>query len=116
VSPEAVQAAQGSGHWLRAPLPRRVDLAVAIVVLLPTAPALLARDGFVDDWVNHLWLTWMESGGVEATCHPSLFLNVEPLGVFYPNFAFYGGTLYCQDQAPNAPTICLLMLDTRRLP
>jgi hypothetical protein len=95
VSPEAVKALRRPGRWLTAPLPRRLDIAVAIfVLLLLTAPALFTRNGFIDDWVNHLWLTWMESREISATGHPSLFLNVEPLGVFYPNFAFYGGTLY----------------------
>jgi hypothetical protein len=65
-----------------------------VVLLLLTAPALFTNNGFVDDWVNHLWLTWMQSREITATGHPSLFLNVEPLGAFYPNFAFYGGTLY----------------------
>jgi hypothetical protein len=72
-----------------------VDLGVAFVVLLLlAAPALFTKAGFIDDWVNHLWLTWMQSREISATGHPSLFVNVEPLGVFYPNFAFYGGTLY----------------------
>jgi hypothetical protein len=95
VSPESLKRTHEQEHWLTAVLPRRVDLAIAFVVLLLlTAPALFTKDGFIDDWVNHLWLTWMESREIDATGHPSLFLNVEPLGVFYPNFAFYGGTLY----------------------
>jgi hypothetical protein len=95
VSHEAPSAPRQPARWLTAVLPRRVDLAVAIfVLLLLTAPALFTKNGFIDDWVNHLWLTWMQSRNIEATGHPSLFLNAEPLGVFYPYFAFYGGTLY----------------------
>jgi hypothetical protein len=95
VSAEVKRATGRWGRGLTASLPRSVDLAIAIfVLLLLTAPALFTRDGFVDDWVNHMWLTWMESREVTATGHPSLFLNAEPLGVFYPNYAFYGGTLY----------------------
>jgi hypothetical protein len=81
--------------WLSAELPRPVDFGIALVVLLLlSAPALFTKSGFIDDWVNHLWLTWMQSREIRATGHPSLFVNAEPLGVFYPNFAFYGGTLY----------------------
>jgi hypothetical protein len=36
----------------------------------------------------------MQSREIAETGHPSLFLNAAPLGVFYPNFAFYGGSLY----------------------
>lgn len=36
----------------------------------------------------------MQSRQIRATGLPSLFLNADPLGVFYPNFLFYGGTLY----------------------
>lgn len=76
-------------------LPRAVNFFIpAVVILLLAAPALFTKAGFVDDWVNHLWLTWMQSREIKATGHPSLFLNASPLGVFYPNFAFYGGTLY----------------------
>jgi hypothetical protein len=84
-----------SRSWLDVHVPRRIDVAIALVVLLAlTAPAIFTKQGFVDDWLDHLWLTWMQSREIEATGHPSLFLNAEPLGVFYPNFAFYGGTLY----------------------
>lgn len=75
--------------------PLLLDLAIpCVVLLLLAAPALFTNSGFVDDWVNHLWLMWLQSREISATGHPSLFINVEPLGAFYPNFAFYGGTLY----------------------
>ncbi len=94
-STEAVATPQRAGRWLTVSLPRAVDLGVATcVLLLLAAPALFTTRGFIDDWVNHLWLTWMQSREISATGHPSLFLNAEPMGVFYPNFAFYGGTLY----------------------
>jgi hypothetical protein len=72
-----------------------LDAMIALaVVLLLAAPALFTRDGFIDDWVNHLWLTWLQSRQINATGLPSLFIHASPLGVFYPNFVFYGGTLY----------------------
>jgi hypothetical protein len=64
------------------------------VILALAAPAIFTRSGFVDDWVNHLWLTWLQSREISATGVPSLFLNAEPMGVFYPNYAFYGGSIY----------------------
>ena len=65
-----------------------------LAVLFPCVLLLPASWGFSIDWVNHLWLTWMQSREIQAAGLPSLFLNVYPLGVFYPNFMFYGGTLY----------------------
>lgn len=74
---------------------RPCDVLIPVVVLLLlTAPALFTSRGFVDDWVNHLWLTWRQSREIRATGIPTLFLNADPIGVFYPNFLFYGGTLY----------------------
>jgi hypothetical protein len=98
--------------------PSALDLGVPFVVLLLlAAPALFTRSGFIDDWVNHLWLTWLQSREISATGHPSLFINVEPLGVFYPNFAFYGGTLYAlggylmaMTGAPVAVFVALIVL------
>ncbi len=95
VSARATGAERQSPLWISAKLPRGVDLLIPVVVLLLIgAPAIFTTKGFIDDWVNHLWLTWMQSREIKATGWPSLFLNAEPMGVFYPNFAFYGGTLY----------------------
>jgi len=75
--------------------PQLLDLAIGLgVIFIVSAPALFTRSGFVDDWVNHLWLSTLQEHAISATGHPSLFFNAEPMGVFYPNFAFYGGTLY----------------------
>ena len=72
----------------------RDGVILVVVVLLLAAPALFTSSGFVDDWVNHMWLTWLQSRQIRSSGFPSLFIHVDPLGVFYPNFAFYGGTLY----------------------
>ena len=83
-----------SHRWPSAPAWFRDGLIAAVVVLVLAAPALFTSSGFVDDWVNHMWLTWLQSRQIRASGFPSLFVHVDPLGVFYPNFAFYGGTLY----------------------
>jgi hypothetical protein len=72
-----------------------VDLLIAVAaVLLVAAPMLFTRSGFGLDFTNHLWLNWVEGTGLSRAAHPSYFLNANGIGVFYPIFAFYGGTLY----------------------
>jgi len=48
---------------------------------------------FVEDWLNHLWFMWHQSITIRENHLPSLFLNYSQR-VFYPHYAFYGGTLY----------------------
>ncbi len=43
--------------------------------------------------MGQVWFLWQQSLAIRADHVPSLFLNY-PYGVFYPHFAFYGGTLY----------------------
>jgi hypothetical protein len=69
-------------------------LAAAAAVLLVAAPLLFTDSGFGLDFTNHLWLSWAEGTGLAQAGHPSYFLNTRELGVFYPLFAFYGGSLY----------------------
>jgi hypothetical protein len=69
-------------------------LATALVVLIVTAPILFTSSGFSLDFTNHLWISWAAGHALLASGRPSFFLNTSGLGVFYPLFAFYGGTLY----------------------
>jgi hypothetical protein len=72
-----------------------IDVAVVACVALAVAgPMLFTNSGFAIDFTNHLWLTWEAGKALAASGHPSYFLNAEGIGVFYPWFAFYGGTLY----------------------
>jgi hypothetical protein len=48
---------------------------------------------FNEDWLNHLWYVWHQSLAIRANDLPSLFLNYSH-GIFYPIYAFYGGTIY----------------------
>jgi len=74
---------------------RPVDLLFAgIAVLIVAAPMIFTNSGFAIDFTNHLWLTWVEGKALLQAGHPSYFLNADTIGVFYPWFAFYGGTLY----------------------
>jgi hypothetical protein len=72
-----------------------VDLLLGgAVVITVAAPLLFTDSGFGLDFTNHLWLSWVAGKDLITTGHPSYFLNVNGLGIFYPLFAFYGGTLY----------------------
>lgn len=48
---------------------------------------------FSSDWGDHLWLIWQQELDIKQIGHPSYFLQ-SSLGVFYPYYAFYGGSLY----------------------
>lgn len=56
-------------------------------------PIVFTDSIFNDDWLNHLWFMWHESLAIRANHWPSLFLNYSH-AVFYPYYAFYGGTIY----------------------
>ena len=74
---------------------KRVDLLIAAgVVVVVAAPLLFTSSGFGLDFTNHLWLSWAEGKGLAQAGHPDYFVNAPGVGVFYPIFAFYGGSLY----------------------
>jgi hypothetical protein len=56
-------------------------------------PLLFTDKTFNPDWDNHLWYLWHQSTAIRNNHFPSLYLNYSG-GVFYPFYAFYGGTLY----------------------
>jgi hypothetical protein len=56
-------------------------------------PLIFSNSYFTTVWVEHLWFMWQQSLAIRADHLPSLFLNYT-YGVFYPHYAFYGGTLY----------------------
>jgi hypothetical protein len=83
------------GRSVLSSLRRRLDLLIgAGAVLIVAAPLLFTSSGFGLDFTNHLWLSWVEGTELAHAGHPSYFLNAHNIGVFYPWFAFYGGTLY----------------------
>jgi hypothetical protein len=74
---------------------RICDLLMATIVALAVAsPMLFTDSGFALDFTNHLWLIWAAGRALVQAGHPSYFLNAQQVGVFYPWFAFYGGSLY----------------------
>lgn len=67
--------------------------APALLILVLSWPMLFTSQGYNEDWIHHLWFMWSQSAAIDANHHPTFFLN-DPRSVFYPEFAFYGGTLY----------------------
>ncbi|MCW3003029.1 MAG: hypothetical protein JWQ20_2327 [Conexibacter sp.] len=65
----------------------------AVVIAILVWPLLLVRTGFGGDWATHLWFVWHQASSLVQDHRPSLYLQYED-GVFYPHFAFYGGTLF----------------------
>jgi hypothetical protein len=70
-------------------------LLAAAVVTLVASPMLFTKSGFAVDFTNQLWLAWVAGKALAQAGHPSYFFNANNVfaGVFYPWFAFYGGTL-----------------------
>src|SRR5271165_2469283 len=87
--------------WSRLSKPTVIDLAIAtLAVLLIASPLLFTSDGFAPDFTNAIWLAGYQQHVIAAHLHPTLFLQTQTVnaetgagGVFYPLFAFYGGTL-----------------------
>ncbi|HXB63541.1 MAG TPA: hypothetical protein VNV42_01575 [Solirubrobacteraceae bacterium] len=103
-------AARPAGARVHSPTPRAARLLAAarsqrqlalagsivgslLLVALLAWPLVLSNATFNKDWLNHLWYVWHESRAIRANALPSFFVEYSG-GVFYPLFAFYGGTLY----------------------
>jgi hypothetical protein len=83
------------GARVRIPTAAVIDVAIAtLAVLLIASPLLFTSDGFSPDFTNAIWLADHQQRAIAAHLHPTLFLQTQLLGVFYPIFAFYGGTLF----------------------
>ena len=73
-------------------------LTVSLILL---SPMFLTGRTFGPDWTNHLWVMNAQADSISQG-GPSLFLHADQVGVFYPHFAFYGGTLYAFGGAISA--------------
>jgi hypothetical protein len=63
-------------------------------VIIVAAPLLFTRSGFGVDFTNYLWIVWVASKSLAQYGHLNYFINTTTIGIFYPWFAFDGGTLY----------------------
>ncbi|MGH2852788.1 MAG: hypothetical protein ACRDLF_01155 [Solirubrobacteraceae bacterium] len=73
--------------------PALVGAAALLLIGVLAWPLLFSGVPFNGDWIGQAWFLWQQSLAIRANHFPSLFLNY-PYGVFYPHYAFYGGTLY----------------------
>ena len=73
---------------------RALEFAVPLCLLLFLSwPMLFTSSGMAQDWTHHLWYLWQQGITISRDHQPSLFLN-HGGSVFYPLYAFYGGTIY----------------------
>ena len=64
------------------------------VTLFVIGPAFASNTGFSQDLVNDLWLVRVQEQAFHAHAWPAYFVNASAVGVFFPLFIFYGGTLF----------------------
>lgn len=81
------------GDWWAAVRGRWTWLLPPLVIAMLMAPMLLTARAYASDWSNNLWLVWQQSLNIRELGHPSYFVQ-SALGAFYPQFLFYGGTLF----------------------
>lgn len=72
-------------------LPWALPLATVLVL---SAPMLFTSRTFQTDWTIHLWYLWVQSVELGRNQAPSLFVHADLVGLFWPHYAFYGGTMY----------------------
>jgi hypothetical protein len=65
----------------------------ALVVGFLLWPVLFTNSGLNANWREYMWFLWQQSRVIEHHMLPSLFAQ-SGATVFYPHYAFYGGTLY----------------------
>jgi hypothetical protein len=63
-----------------------------VLIVLLTRP-MVFEGSFSADGLNDLWFMWHQSLSIRSSHMPSLFLDHSET-VFYPLFAFYGGTIF----------------------
>ena len=80
----------------RSPSTSQAAIAIGVAALVITVlawPLLFSKAYFDVDWLMHLWYLWHQSHAIGASGLPSLFVHYSH-SVYYPEYAFYGGTLY----------------------
>jgi hypothetical protein len=98
---ETIAAVRARWHWL---------IPAGVIFGLVT-PILFTDRSFATDWGNHLWVIWAQGLNIRELGEPSYFLQSN-FGLFYPNFAFYGGSFYAvagliaQIFSPEAAVLC----------
>jgi hypothetical protein len=73
--------------------PALAALVTTMVAVALAWPMIATSAGMNQDWPNHLWYLWQQSLNIKRDGVPSLFVT-QGARIFYPFYAFYGGTLY----------------------
>ena len=71
-----------------------LDLLPLLVPITLFAPMALTWSAFATDWGNHMFLVATMERSIRQLGRPSYFVHTSDAGLFFPFFAFYGGTLY----------------------
>jgi hypothetical protein len=87
--------------WPRAERALACVLPVVMITVV-VLPMVATHSAFGLDWPIHLWNLRHQGEFLVDNFHPTYFIHSED-GVFYPHFAFYGGTAY----AAGAPLVLL---------
>jgi hypothetical protein len=82
-------------HADRDPFVQRTAIFIPVIVIgLLSLPMALTSRSFGSDWTLHLWLVRQQQWNIEAMGHPGFYVSAQPLGAFYPIFAFVGSGIY----------------------
>jgi uncharacterized membrane protein len=94
--PDASSAGVLEGSRVRARV-REASALQLVWLLVPLTlfgPMALHWSAFAIDWGNHLYLVATMEHSLRTLHHPSYFIHSSETDLYFPFFAFYGGTLY----------------------
>ncbi len=69
-------------------------IAVVCAAVVILSPLLASVSRVPPDLTNHLWTVRVEAQAISRHLAPTYYMNASAVGVYYPLFVFYGGTLY----------------------
>ena len=72
---------------------RALAVICPVIVLSLLVPFVLRQNAWLE-WSNALWLVERQADSIRATGHPTYFLRTSATGAYYPEYAFYGGSLF----------------------
>jgi len=83
----------GRVSWRSKAVAGGVLVSALLTIVVLCWPLLFTSTGVDGDWEHHLWFIWQQSLAIRADHAPSMFINTT-YSAFYPQYAFYGGTIY----------------------
>ncbi|MEH3055237.1 MAG: hypothetical protein PGN13_14755 [Patulibacter minatonensis] len=66
----------------------------ALFTFLLLLPHYFSGGTWGPDFTTHWWMSWVQGQNLFHNGGPSLFLHFDKMGVFFPYYAFYGGSFY----------------------